>query len=53
MKNLIKSVKILNWLVRFSFGFISLKPKKPNRTELKPSQTEKTKLNRAKPKKPS
>jgi len=49
--------------VRFGFGFINKKPKKPNRTEpkptknrKKPSQTGKTEpnqKNRAKPKKPS
>jgi len=41
-------------MVRFGFGFLSLEPEKPNRTELnqtgknraKPSQTEKTKPNR-------
>jgi len=39
---------------RFGFGFISLKPKKLNRTQTekmgkKPSQTEKTKQNQKKP----
>jgi hypothetical protein len=37
--------------VRFGFGFISKKPKKPNRTEPKP--TKNRKKNRAKPEKPS
>jgi len=44
-KNRLNRLKFLkNWPVRFGFGFISLKPKKPNRiqTEKKPSQTEKT-----------
>jgi hypothetical protein len=55
-KKPIKPIKILkNRLVRFDFGFISLKLKKPNQTqaEKKPSQTEKklsqTGKNRAKP----
>ena len=42
-----KPFRILKKTDRFSFGFISLKPKKPNRTQIekKPSQTRK---NRAK-----
>jgi hypothetical protein len=46
-----------NQPVRFGFGFISLKPKKLNRTEPKPKKTEpnrkKIKPNRAKQKKSS
>jgi len=47
-----KPIRILKKIDRFDFGFISLKPKKPNRTQTekkpsqtgkKPSQTEKTK----------
>jgi len=42
-KKLIKPIKILkkNWPVLFGSGFISLKPKKPNRTELKPKNRKK------------
>jgi hypothetical protein len=44
LKKPIKAIKILkNWPVWFGFGFISLKLKKPNRTE--PKQ----KKNRVKP----
>ena len=57
-KNRLKFLK--NRPVRFSFGFISLKPKKPNQTKPKPektgkklSQTKKTSQNRAKTKKSS
>jgi len=53
-KNQLKFLK--NRSVWFDFGFISLKPKKPNRTEpkpsqtrKKPSQTEKTEPNRFEP----
>ena len=35
--------------VRFGFGFISLKPKKSNRTKLKPKKTEPNKKNQAEP----
>ena len=50
-KKPIKPIKILKKTGRFGFGFISLKPKKPNRTE--PKQ-KKTKLNQQKTKpKPS
>jgi hypothetical protein len=42
-KNRLKFKK--NRPVWFGFGFISLKPKKPNRTGKKPSQTKKTKPN--------
>jgi hypothetical protein len=38
-KNRLKFLK--NQLVWFGFGFISLKPKKPNRTEPKPKKTRK------------
>jgi hypothetical protein len=41
LKKPIKAIKILkNWPVWFGFGFISLKLKKPNRTEPKQKKTE-------------
>jgi hypothetical protein len=50
-KKPIKPIKILkNRLVRFGFGFISLKSKKPNQTKPKPKKTRKTE---PKPRKPS
>ena len=39
-KNRLNRLKFLkNRPVRFSFGFISLKPKKPNQTKPKPEKT--------------
>jgi hypothetical protein len=45
-----QTVKKIDWNffknrpVQFGFGFISLKPKKPNRNRKKPSQTEKNQV---------